>query len=219
MAKTAVYNLKKESVGEVNLSDAIFGTPVNEALLYDMVKAQLASRRGGNATVKNRAARQGTKKKIYKQKGTGNARHGTKRAPIFVGGGVAHGPKARDYSYRLTRKMRQGALASALSHKQAEGKVAIIDNWDCEIKTKAVSAVIAQFDAKSAVVVDKPENFNLRMSIRNMPKHQFLPPEGVNVYDILRHEYLFITKEALSAIEARFAPKATTPKSTIEDGE
>ncbi len=124
MPKIRVYNLDRSDVGELELSDAVFGAKVNEDLFYDVVKAQLASRRSGSASTKGRSEVAGSKTKIYRQKGTGGARHGTKRSPTMVGGGQSHGPKPRDYSYRPTRKMRLGALRGALSLKLNEGRIA-----------------------------------------------------------------------------------------------
>ncbi|MGE0785605.1 MAG: 50S ribosomal protein L4 [Sandaracinaceae bacterium] len=205
MAKVKVYNLKKESVGELELADDVFGVEVNEALFYEVVKAQLASRRAGTKAVKNRAAVAGTGAKMYRQKGTGRARHGDALAPQFRGGGKAHGPKPQDFSYRPTRKMRKGALRSALALKLKEGRLLIVDSFELpEIKTKGLSQVLSALDIpKSSVIVDGATNENLRMSARNLEKHRFLPPEGVNVYDVLRHEHLILTKGAVEALEAR----------------
>jgi len=205
MAKIPVYNTKRDTVGEIEVSDDVFGTDVNEALLYDVVKAQLASRRSGSANTKTRSEVAGSRKKLYKQKGTGRARHGTQQAPQFRGGGAQHGPKPRSYGFRPTRKMRRGALRSALALKLKEGRLLVLDDFAVdEVKTKAVAAVMGVLDAaKSAVVVDGKANDKLRLSIRNLPKHTFLPPEGVNVYDLLRHEHLIVTKDVLPALEAR----------------
>jgi elongation factor Tu len=133
------------------------------------------------------------------------ARHGDAKAPQFRGGGRAFGPKPRDYSWRPTRKMRKGALRSALALKFKEGRLTVVDTFDLPaIKTKELAGILDALDAsKSAVIVDGVANEKLRLSARNLPKHQFLPPEGVNVYDLLRHEHLVVTKEAISALEAR----------------
>ena len=207
MPKVAVVNLKREKVGEIELSEAAFGGEVNESLLYEVVKAQLASRRAGSASTKNRAAVAGSTRKLYKQKGTGRARHGSIRAPIYVGGGKAHGPLPRDYSYRPTRKMRLGALRSALSLRLQQGQLLVVDDWALsEVKTKAlVSTLEALQVKKSSVLVDSKSNDNLRLSTRNLPKHDFLPPEGVNVYDLLKHEFVILSRSAVEAIEKRFS--------------
>lgn len=205
MPKVPVYNLSREAVGELDLADDVFSTEVNEALFYDVVKAQLASRRAGTHKVKSRSEVAATGKKMYRQKGTGRARHGDAKAPIFRGGGQAFGPKPRDYSWRPTRKMRKGALRSALALKLKEGRLMVVDDFQLpEIKTKGLVQVLdALRIGRSSVLVDEGENQTLRMSARNLPKHQFLPPEGVNVYDLLRHEHLVVTKTAVAALEAR----------------
>lgn len=205
MAKVTVYNLERKAVGELDLADSVFGRPVNEGLLYDVVKAQLASKRVGSANTKVRAEVSGTSKKVYKQKGTGNARHGSKRAPTYVGGGQAHGPKPRDYSYRPTRKMRIGALCSALSLKLQEGALTVVDGFDLgDIKTKNVLRALTSLQApKGALIVDGVDNEKLRLSTRNLENSQFLPPEGVNTYDLLRYPHLILTKRAVAALEAR----------------
>ena len=205
MPKVTVYNLEKKSVGEMELSEAVFGAEVNEGLFYDVLKAQLASRRSGSANTKNRALVAGTTHKLYRQKGTGGARHGNKKAPSFVGGGQAHGPKPRSFAYRPPRKMRLGALRSALSMKLQEGRLLIVDDFKMdEAKTKRLANVLGTLSVeKSAVIVDDASNQNLRLSARNLPKHQFLPPEGVNLYDLLRHEHLVLTKQAVEALQAR----------------
>jgi large subunit ribosomal protein L4 len=205
MAKVPVYNLRRESIGELELSDEVFGREVNEALLYEVVKAQLASRRAGTAKVKNRAEVAGSTKKIYRQKGTGQARHGDRNAPNFVGGGQVHGPVPRDYSYRPTRKMRIGALASALSLKLKEGRLTVVDNFDLdEIKTKKLASVLDVLQVgKSSLIVDSKGNEKLQLSARNLARHQYLPPEGVNVYDVLRYEHLVLTRSAAEALVTR----------------
>ncbi len=205
MPKVTVYNLDMKNVGELDLSDDIFGARVNEDLFYEVLKAQLASRRQGSANTKNRAVVAGTTHKLYRQKGTGGARHGNKKAPNFVGGGSAHGPKPRSYAYRPPRKMRLGALRSALSMKLQEGRLLIVDDFKLDaVKTKRLASVLGTLAVeKSAVIVDDASNQNLRLSARNLPKHQFLPPEGVNLYDLLRHEHLVVTKQAVEALQAR----------------
>ena len=209
MAKVKVYDLSRKSVGDLELSDDVFGVEVNEGLLYDVLKAQLASRRSGSASTKGRAAVRGSKQKIYRQKGTGRARHGGKRAPNFVGGGQVHGPMPRSYAYRPPRKMRIGAMRSALSLRLKEGRLVVVDKFDLDaIKTKALVGVLGKLEVgSSALIVDGNGNENLRMSARNLPKHLVLPPEGVNLYDILRHEHLVLTKDAVAALEARFGDR------------
>ena len=209
MAKVDVFNLKREKVGELELADEVFAAEVKEHLFHDVVTAQLASRRAGTHAAKERAAVSGSSKKIYKQKGTGRARHGSIRAPIFVGGGRAHPPKPQDFSYRPPRRVRVGALRSALSLLVKEGRLIVVDTIDLgEIKTKKLAGVLSTLQAgKKTLVVDSRENENLKLSIRNIEGKLFLPPEGVNVYDLLRHDHLVLSKGAIKALEARCLDK------------
>jgi large subunit ribosomal protein L4 len=210
MAKVDVFNLKRQKVGDLDLSDEVFGAEVKENLLHEVVVAQLASRRQGTHAAKERAAVSGSSKKIYKQKGTGRARHGSIRAPLFVGGGRAHPPKPQDFSYRPPRRVRTSALKSALSLILKEGRLTVVENIDLgEIKTKKLAGVLETLKVPTgALVVDDKSNENLRLSIRNMEHSQFLPPEGVNVYDLLRHQHLIVSKNAAKALEARCLEKS-----------
>jgi len=209
MAKIDVFNMKHEKVGSVELADEVFATEVKEHLFYEVVKAQLASRRQGTQCAKNRSAVSGSTKKLYKQKGTGRARHGSIRAPVYVGGGRAHPPRPRDWSYRPPREVRVGALRSALSKFVAEGRMVVVDRFDlAEIKTKALVGALSTLQAKKkALVVDSNTNEKLKLSIRNSKDHAFLPPEGLNVYDLLRHDTLVLSQDAAKAIEARCLAK------------
>ena len=200
-----VYNLKREKVGSLDLSDEVFGGEVKEQLFYEVVKAQLASRRQGTASAKERSAVSGSTKKLYKQKGTGRARHGSIRAPVYVGGGQAHPPRPRDWSFRPPRQVRVGALKSALSKFAKDGNMIVVDSFDLkEIKTKGLLSTLATLKTnKKVMVVDRADNENLKLSIRNCRDHQFLPPEGVNVFDLLRHDTLVVSKDAAKALEAR----------------
>lgn len=203
--KVKVYNLKREDVGELELSDDVFGAEVKEQLFYEVVKAQLASRRSGTKATKERSAVAGSSKKLYKQKGTGRARQGSLRAPHHSGGGVAHALEPKDWSYRPPRTVRVNALKSALSLFAKEGRLIVLDSLELpEIKTQAIAAALITLQAdKKALVVDAATNDNLVRSIRNMQNHQFLPPEGVNVYDLLRHDHLVVSRDAAKALEAR----------------
>jgi len=205
MPKLDVYNLKREKVGDIDLADEVFATDVKEHLLHEVVTSQLAGQRAGTRAGKERSAIRGSKKKIYKQKGTGQARHGSKRAPIFVGGGRAHPPRPQDWSFRPPRRVRIGALKSALSLLVKEGRLIVVENIDLgEIKTKKLAGVLDKLEAgKKCLVVDDRGNENLKLSIRNLKDRAFLPPEGVNVYDLLRHDHLVVSKGAAKALEAR----------------
>jgi large subunit ribosomal protein L4 len=209
MATIDVYNMKREKVGSLELADEVFATDVKEHLFYEVVKAQLASRRQGTAAAKNRSAVSGSTKKLYKQKGTGRARHGSIRAPIYVGGGRAHPPQPRDWSYRPPQQVRAGALRSALSKFVKEGRLVVVDRFElAEIKTKSLLSALGTLQAaKSTLVVDAVTNENLKLSVRNCKDHSFLPPEGVNVYDLLRHDHLVLSKDAAKALELRCLKK------------
>ncbi len=200
-----VFNLQREKVGSIDLADEVFGAEVREHLFYEVVRAQLASKRQGTQSAKNRSAVSGSTKKLYKQKGTGRARHGSIRAPIYVGGGQAHPPRPRDWSYEPPRRVRALALTSALSKFHKEGKLLIVDSFELvEIKTKKLLDALETLKATAkALVVDSHENQRLRLSIRNCKEHLFLPPEGVNVYDILRHDMLIVSKHAAKKLEER----------------
>ncbi len=204
--KMDVFNLERVKVGELELADEVFGAEIKEHLLHEVVQAQLASRRAGTRAAKERAAVRGSSRKIVKQKGTGGARHGAIRAPLFVGGGRAHPPKPQDWSARPARKVRLGALRSALSLLVKEGRLTVVDTMSLsDIKTKALAGVLTKLETPAkTLVVDDKANDKLRLSIRNMPSNQFLPPEGVNVYDLLRHEHIVVTQLAVKALEARF---------------
>jgi large subunit ribosomal protein L4 len=223
MATLDVFNMKREKVGSIDLSDEVFATEVKEHLFYEVVKAQLASRRQGTQSAKERAAVSGSTKKLYKQKGTGRARHGSIRAPIYVGGGRAHPPRPRDWSYRPPRQVRVGALKSALSKFNKEGRLVVVDRLELpEVKTKGLVLVLAALKAaKKALVVDVASNENLKLSIRNCADHQFLPPEGVNLYDLLRHDTLVLSRDAAKALEARClrvaGADAVTTKAAVPD--
>jgi large subunit ribosomal protein L4 len=205
MPKLTVFNLKREKVGEIDLADEVFAAEVKEHLFHEVVQAQLASHRSGTATAKERAAVRGSSAKIYKQKGTGGARHGNIRAPLFVGGGRAHPPQSKDWGYRPPRRVRVGALRCALSLLVKEGRFTVVDNIELgEVKTKKFAGVLSALQApRKTLVVDDKGNESLRLSIRNMEDSRFLPPEGVNVYDLLRHDHLVVSKQAVRALEAR----------------
>jgi large subunit ribosomal protein L4 len=205
MPKVDVYNLKREKVGEIDLADEVFAAEIKEHLFHEVVTSQVASKRAGTSAAKERAAVRGSSSKIYKQKGTGRARHGAIRAPIFVGGGRAHPPKPQDWSHRPPRRIRIGALKSALSLLFKEGRLTIVDAIELgEVKTKKAVSMLAALSApRKTLVVDDKNNSTLRLSLRNVEASQFLPPEGVNVYDLLRHEHLVVSKDAAKALEAR----------------
>src|ERR1700722_6142381 len=219
MATLDVFNMKREKVGSIDLADEVFGAEVREHLFYEVVKAQLASKRQGTQSAKNRSAVSGSTKKLFKQKGTGRARHGSIRAPLFVGGGRAHPPRPRDWSYEPPRRVRALALTAALSKFNKEGRLLVVDAFDLgEIKTKTLLATLGALKAPNkTLVVDSVDNEKLKLSIRNCVEHQFLPPEGLNVYDLLRYDTLILSKNAAKALEARCLKQAP-PRSERTQG-
>jgi large subunit ribosomal protein L4 len=205
MAKVDVYSIEKKKVGDIELADEVFGAKVNTALFYEVVKAQLASRRRGTHRSLTKAEVRGGGKKPWKQKHTGRARTGSTRNPHWVGGGTAFGPKPRDYSYQPPKKVRQGALRSALSLRLKEKQLTVLDGFKVGApKTKQIAAFLAKFEQDSALIVDV-ENNNLMLSTRNLPKAKFLPQIGLNVYDVLRYKHLFLTKEAVAKVQEGLA--------------
>jgi large subunit ribosomal protein L4 len=199
-----ILNSEGTSVGSLELADDVFGAPVKEYLLWEVVKAQRAARRAGTHSTLTRANVRGGGKKPYKQKGTGNARQGSTRSPNYVGGGKVFGPHPRDYSYTVPKKVRRAALVCALSLRAQEKKLVVIDKLSFDApKTKRLAGILAALGLPSAVVVDAKENVGLSRSVRNLPESKYLAPEGLNVYDILDHAGLVLTADAVKLIEAR----------------
>ena len=202
MATVTMYDQNKKQVGERELAEDVFNTEVKKYLLHDMVRYQLAARRQGSAATKNRSAVAGGGKKPYRQKGTGNARQGTIRAPHFVGGGAAFGPSPRSYVFKLNRKVKKAALCSALSVRfQAEKIVVVKDLAMDKISSKSFDQLIKRFDVEGALVVIDQANTNVELSARNLKNVKVLRAEGVNVYDILKYPNLVLTDAAVSEIE------------------
>jgi large subunit ribosomal protein L4 len=206
MAKIAVFDISRKQVSERELVDEVFNTDVKGYLLHDMVRYQLAGRRQGTSKAKGRSEVRGGGKKPFKQKGTGNARQGTTSAPNHVGGGVVFGPTPRDYSFKLNRKVKQGALRSALSVRFKEECMTVVNSLDLEqISTKGFAEVLDRFELKKVLIVVDGENTNLELSARNVPFVKVLRAEGVNVYDILKYPNLVMTEAAVDQIEGVLA--------------
>ena len=205
--KDKVLDLNLKKVGDIELSDEIFAARPNRALIYEVVKMQLANQRQGSAMVRNRALVSGTTAKMYRQKGTGRARHGDEKANIFVGGGKAFGPKPKDYSYRLPKKARRGGLRAALSLKKMEGKLLILDALSFpSIKTKDAVLALSKLGVKNGLlVVDGPDE-KLKKSVRNIPNVKLIQWEGLNAYDLLRYEHAVVTVPALQKVQEVLKP-------------
>lgn len=202
MALVKVYNLKKQEVGEIDLPDSVFKAEVSSAIIHQAVVTQLAGRRRGTASTKTKAEVRGGGKKPFRQKGTGNARQGSSRSPLMPGGGESFGPKPRDYFKTFPKKMAQAAMRSALSDKFGSERLIVIDEFKLKAKTKEVASVIATFGFGKALIVDG-DNKSLELASRNLEKAKFLRTEGVNVYDVVNHEWLVISKKAAQALSER----------------
>ncbi len=204
--KIDVTSLDGAAAGSIELNDEVFGLEPREDLIARMIRYQLAKRRAGTHAVKNRAEIARTGKKMYKQKGTGGARHGSARVPQFRGGGRAFGPVVRSHAHDLPKKVRALALRHALSAKAKAGEIIVWQNASLDApKTKALRGQFEKLGLGSALIIDGSElNENFCLSARGLPKVDVLPVEGINVYDIIRREKLVLTKAALDALEARF---------------
>jgi large subunit ribosomal protein L4 len=207
MPSVDVLDLSNTVVGSVDLSDAVFGAPVNEALLYEAVRHHLAGTRRGTAKTKTRHEVSGSGKKLWKQKGTGRARMGSIRSPLWRHGGTTHGPQPRDYSYRLPRKMLLGALRSALSAKLRDGELRIVREFSIEEpKSKLMRQTLDRFEAnRTVLLVDNAENRNLELSSRNLQGVKLVSSREVNVYDLLGHEQILLTEAAAQKLSEGLA--------------
>jgi large subunit ribosomal protein L4 len=210
MPTVKVRNLKNEEVGDLELSDAVFGAELNEALIHAAVKAHLANARQGTVGTKTRGDVSGSGKKLWKQKGTGRARIASIRSPLWKGGGNVHGPQSRDWSQNLPKKMRRGALRSALSERLREGNLVVVEEFVLgQPKTKEfVSALAALgFDGGRTLIVDTLDNEGLLLASRNVRSAKVVGSGGLNIYDVLYHERLVLSRSAASQIEQLLAPK------------
>ncbi|QGG49184.1 50S ribosomal protein L4 [Heliorestis convoluta] len=207
MPKVAVYNMEGSQVGEIELKEEIFGIEPNESVLHQAVVAQLASWRRGTHKVKKRGEVSGGGKKPWRQKGTGRARAGTIRSPLWRGGAITFGPQPRDYKITLPKKVRRLALKSALSSKVLEGNIVVVDTLAMEApKTKAMAGVLDKLQAdRKALIVTAVNDENIFKSARNIPGVKPVDAVSINVYDILKHDKLVITKDAVAKVEEVFA--------------
>ncbi len=205
--KETVYNVEKKKVGEVDLSEDIFGGSPNKALLYEAVKMQLTNRRQGDAASKTRGMVSGSTKKIYRQKGTGRARHSDSRANLFVGGGKSFGPHPRDYSYAMPVKAKRAALRSALAAKLQDGKIIVLDSLVVKApKTKEMVKTLQNLGVARGLIVTDVADVNLRRSVANIPNVKLIRCDGLNLFDIFKHEHLVITQSALAKVQETLRP-------------
>jgi large subunit ribosomal protein L4 len=204
MSTVSVLNIKNEKVGEIELNENVFNLAVKEHLLHDVVKMQLAGRRAGTACTKTRIEVSGGGKKPWRQKGTGRARSGSNTSPVWRGGGVSFGPKPRDFSIKLNRKVKKQALAMAMSARNQEGNLIILDDFTLDaIKTKEFVNVMKVLDIENGLIITENLNDNVNRSSRNVQGFKVLSTAGVNVYDILLHKKLILVKPAIDDLEKR----------------
>jgi large subunit ribosomal protein L4 len=207
MPSVDVVDVNNAVVGSLELSDEVFGAPVNENLLYEAVRHSQAGRRGGNAKTKTRHEVSGSGKKLWKQKGTGRARMGSIRSPLWRHGGTTHGPQPRDYSYKLPRKMLLGALRSALSAKLRDGELRVVNEFSLsDHKSKGVRAVLDVLGApKTVLVIDHGENRNLTLGARNLAGVKLVSTKEVDVYDLLAHAGVLMSQAAAEKLSEALA--------------
>ena len=207
MPKVALYDMSGAQIGELELSDSVFGIEPNQAVMYDFVKMQLANKRVGTSSTKTRAEVSGSGKKPWRQKGTGRARVGSRRNPVWTGGGIVFGPKPRDFSYRLPRKVRKLAMKSALSSKVLENNLIVVDQLSFdEPRTKQMVATLQALNSsKKTLVITADGDANITKSARNIPGVKPLRVDYINVYDLLKYDTLLITRDAVAKVEEVYA--------------
>jgi len=206
MAAVDVLNRSGEKVSEVNLPDEIFTIPVKKSVLHDVVRMQLASRRSGTAVAKGRSDVAGSTRKLYRQKGTGNARSGGINSPLRRGGGVIFGPLQRSYEHKVNKKVKSLAMKMALSSKLQNNELFVIDSFGLEkIKTKELLSVTRNLGLKKVLIITSEDDRNLFLSANNIPDLKVIKTEGLNVYDLLKYDNLLLVESSIQAIEGRLA--------------
>jgi len=206
MAVVDVVNSAGDVVSQTELSDFIFDVPVKKSVLHQVVIAQLAAKRAGTASVKRRSDVRGSRRKLYRQKGTGRARKGDIKSPVLRGGGVIFGPDPRDYSKKIPKKVRKLALKMALSCKAQNQELIIVDKIELEaIKTKVFAGIVKQLEAEKALIITPEKDERLALSSRNVPGIKILQTQGLNVYDILKYPKLVLIQPAIEGIEGRLS--------------
>lgn len=204
MSMCEILNIQAEKVGEIELNDSVFNVEVNTGVLHEVVCMQRANRRSGNACTKTRGEVSGGGAKPWRQKGTGRARSGSRTSPVWRGGGTVFGPKPRSYSYSMPKKVKRLALCMALSARNQEGNLTVVDQFVLpEIKTKHFVQVMSKFNFDNCLVVTEDNDDQVLLSARNAVGYKILPVAGLNVYDILKHSKLMLVKSSLQKIEDR----------------
>lgn len=204
MSMCEILNIQAEKVGDIELNDSVFNVEVNTGILHEVVCMQRANRRSGNACTKTRGEVSGGGAKPWRQKGTGRARAGSRTSPVWRGGGTVFGPKPRDYSYTMPKKVKRLALCMALSARNQEGNLIVVDQFQLpEIKTKQFVQVMNNFNCDNCLVVTEGNDDQILLSARNAVGYKVLPVAGLNVYDILKHSKLMLVQSSLQKIEDR----------------
>jgi large subunit ribosomal protein L4 len=207
MAVADVYNMEGEKVSEVDLNDDIFNVAVKPHVLHEVVVMQLACRRAGTSSTKGRSEVRGGGQKPYRQKGTGRARAGSRRSPLWRGGGVVFGPTPRDFGYRVPKKVRRSALKMALSSKLQEKALTVVDRLHLEVaKTKRFAQILAALNTEEVLIVTAGKDENVELSARNLPYAKVLRSEGLNVYDVLKYKNIILVEPAIGKIQERLLP-------------
>ena len=213
-----VVDTQNQKVGDIDLDDSVFGAVVREHLHYEVVRMQLANRRRGTHSTKTVSEVRGSGSKPYKQKGTGRARHGNNRAMNFRGGGVVHGPRPRDYSYSMPKKMVKVALRSALSLRVGQGELSVVRAWSPEApKTKEAARVVAGLGGRKTLVVGDATASNLGLSVRNLPHVKFVPAEAINVFDILDHDRVVLLEGVIEPITERLKTEMSRKERALRE--
>ena len=206
MANVTVYNMEGKEVDKIELSDAVFGVEVNEHLVHMAVVAQLANKRQGTQKAKTRSEVSGGGRKPWRQKGTGHARQGSIRAPQWTGGGVVFAPVPRDYEVKMNKKERRAALKSALTSKVQDNKLVVVDSLAlAEVKTKEMQKVLTNLKAEKALVITADNDQNVVLSARNIADVETATPATINTYDVMKHNTVVVTKDAVASIEEVYA--------------
>jgi large subunit ribosomal protein L4 len=202
MPSIAVFNMDRQQVGEVELSDEIFNAEVKEHLMHLALRIQLANRRAGTVKTKTRSEVAGGGKKPFKQKGTGGARQGCIRAPHYPGGGLAFGPRPKEYNLSMNKKARNAAIRSALSFQYKNNRITVLDKLDFEkISTKGFIGFIKRFEIEKSLIITDELTNNLQLSCRNVPHFKILKQDALNIHDMLKYKNIIITKGAVQSVE------------------
>lgn len=207
MLKLPLHNQEGKVSGEVAVPESVFGYPVKKHILYEAVINFLANQRQGTNSTKTRGEVSGSNRKPWRQKGTGRARVGSIRSPLWRKGGTIHGPKPRNYRYELPKQVKRNALKSALALRYAENKILVVDNLAlAQPKTKEAGQLLRRLQVDSALVVDHADNKNLFLAARNLPLSKVVDVQKLNVWDVLKYEWFIISQKALDSLMARFQP-------------